>query len=104
MAYFALMFVIDLHYIVPLEELDRHMNDHVKFLKEYYKKNVFIASGRKVPRTGGIILALADSKEQVKAIMDEDPFCKLKLSQVTITEFNTSQTHPEFKKILDLKQ
>lgn len=94
------MFVIDLTYIVPLEKLDAHMTEHVKFLKKYYDKNIFVASGRKVPRTGGIILALAESKEEVEKIIQEDPFYSLKLAEFTITEFLTSQYHPDMKKIL----
>jgi uncharacterized protein YciI len=96
------MFVIDLHYIVPLEKLDAHMSDHVKFLKKYYAKNIFVASGRKVPRTGGIILALAGSRAEIEKIIEEDPFYHLKLAKFTITEFQTSQFHPEMKKILGL--
>ena len=91
------MFIVDLTYIVPLEELDQHMADHVKYLRKYYKKNVFVASGRKVPRTGGIILALADSKLAVEKIIKEDPFYKHELAEFTITEFLTSQYHPELK-------
>jgi uncharacterized protein YciI len=94
------MFIINLNYIVPLEQLDAHMTDHVKFLRHYYKKNVFVASGRKVPRTGGIILALAKSKEEVEQIISEDPFYIHKLAEFTITEFLTSQYHPELKKLL----
>lgn len=94
------MFIINLNYIVPLEKLDAHMTDHVKFLQKYYKKNVFVASGRKVPRTGGIILALAGSKEEVEQIISEDPFYIHKLAEFTITEFLTSQYHPELKKLL----
>jgi uncharacterized protein YciI len=94
------MFIIDLTYIVPLEKLDAHMTDHVKFLTKYYAKNVFVASGRKVPRTGGIILALADSKEEIEMIIKEDPFYNLKLAEFKITEFLTSQSHPELKKLL----
>lgn len=94
------MFIIDLKYIVQLEQLDALMTDHVKFLQKYYKANVFIASGRKVPRTGGIILAVAKTKEEIEAIMREDPFCIHKLAEFTVTEFLTSQTHPEFKKML----
>jgi uncharacterized protein YciI len=94
------MFIIDLKYIVPLEQLDAHMTEHVKFLKKYYEKSIFLASGRKVPRTGGIILALAKSKEEVESIMEEDPFYSLKLAEVKITEFLTSQSHPEMKKVL----
>ena len=94
------MFVVDLHYIVPLEKIDAHMGDHMKFLNKYYKLNKFVASGRKVPRTGGIILMIANSKEEVEAIMQEDPFCSQHLAKITITEFMTSQVHPELKKFL----
>jgi len=96
------MFVIDLNYIVPLEELDTHMAEHVKYLKKYYKKNVFVASGRKVPRTGGIILALAESVAAVEKIIAEDPFYKYELAEFTITQFLTSQYHPELKNLLDI--
>ena len=91
------MFIIDLNYIVPLDELDAHMADHVKYLRKYYKKNVFVASGRKVPRTGGIILALAGSKAEVEKIIKEDPFDKHQLAEFPITEFLTSQYHPDLK-------
>ena len=96
------MFIIDLNYIVPLEELDEHMAEHVKYLRKYYKKNVFVASGRKVPRTGGIILAVAKSKDEVEKIIKEDPFYKHQLAEFTITEFLTSQFHPELKNLLDI--
>lgn len=97
------MFIIDLKYIVPLEKLDAHMKEHVAFLQKYYKLNVFVASGRKVPRTGGIILALAKSKEEVEAIISEDPFHALGLAEFTITEFLTSQHHPALKALLKSK-
>jgi uncharacterized protein YciI len=85
---------------VPLEELDAHMADHVKFLRKYYKEDIFVASGRKVPRTGGIILSLAKSRDELEKIIAEDPFFKHKLAKFTITEFLTSQYHPQLKKLL----
>jgi uncharacterized protein YciI len=91
------MLIIDLKYIVPLEKIDSHMTAHVKFLKKYYDKNIFIASGRKVPRTGGIILARGASREEIEKIIQEDPFCAHHLAEFTITEFQTSQVHPHFK-------
>jgi uncharacterized protein YciI len=94
------MFIINLHYIVPLEEIDAHMADHVAFLKKYYNKNVFIASGRKVPRNGGVILAVSKSKEEIENIINEDPFIIQELAEFSITEFLTSQSHPDLKKLL----
>jgi uncharacterized protein YciI len=94
------MYIINLNYIVPLEKLDTHMTEHVKYLHKYYKQNVFVASGRKVPRTGGIILALAKSREEVDRIISEDPFYIHKLAEFTVTEFLTSQHHPDLKNLL----
>jgi uncharacterized protein YciI len=94
------MFIIDLAYIVPLEELDQHMTEHVKYLGKYYDKNIFVASGRKEPRTGGVILALADSKNTVEEIIKEDPFYKHKLAEFNVTEFLTSKYHPDLKNLL----
>lgn len=94
------MFIINLNYIRPLEEIDAHMSNHMTFLRKYYKLNVFVASGRKVPRTGGVILALAESKERIEEIIKEDAFYIHKLAEFSITEFQTSQYHPELKKLL----
>jgi uncharacterized protein YciI len=94
------MFIIDLKYIVPLEQLDEYMAEHVKYLNMYYKADVFIVSGRKVPRTGGIILAQADSKEILEKIIADDPFYKHKLAEFTITEFNASKSHPDLKGLI----
>lgn len=94
------MFIINLHYIVSLDKLDGHMAAHVKYLKKYYAKNVFVASGRKVPRTGGIILALARSKEAIEQIIEEDPFVIYNVATYTIIEFLTSQSHPDLKNLL----
>ncbi|MEQ1587972.1 MAG: YciI family protein [Cyclobacteriaceae bacterium] len=94
------MFIVNLTYVVPLEQIDAAMAEHMKFLNKHYKTNTFVASGRKVPRTGGIILVLAQSKAEVEAIMAEDPFCIHNLAEFTITEFLTSQAHPDLKKLL----
>jgi len=68
------MFVIELTYKVPLATIDAHMAAHVRFLKKYYAAGNFLLSGRKIPREGGIILAVADGRQQIEAIVEEDPF------------------------------
>jgi uncharacterized protein YciI len=94
------MFVVDLNYVASLEKIDAMMGDHMKFLRKYYKLNAFIASGRKVPRTGGIILVLAKSSDDVEKIINEDPFIINKLAEYKITEFRTSQVHPALKDLI----
>jgi uncharacterized protein YciI len=89
------MFVIELTYKAPLADIDARMRAHVAFLKKYYAAGNFLVSGRQVPRTGGIIIALADSREQIESIMAEDPFCKHGLADVRIIEFRASQRAPD---------
>jgi uncharacterized protein YciI len=51
----------------------------------------FLISGRQIPRVGGIILATANSREEVEAIAREDPFCARGLSDFRVIEFRASQ-------------
>jgi uncharacterized protein YciI len=90
------MFIIELSYIRPLDEIDFFMKAHLDFLESQYQQNRFIASGRKVPRNGGIILARADNRETIEQIVALDPFVKNKVAQATIIEFNPTMTLPGF--------
>jgi uncharacterized protein YciI len=94
------MFVINLNYIAPLEKIDAQMKEHMVFLKKAYAENLFIVSGRKIPRTGGIILATGKSKEEFETLMQQDPFVVKGLAEFTIIEFQASQSHPDFKKLV----
>ena len=86
------LFVISLRYLVPLEKIDTAMEAHLAFLKKQYQKGGFLVSGRQVPRTGGIIIAAARSRDAVQRIMKQDPLVKRKLASVDIVEFLASQT------------
>lgn len=90
------VFVVSLTYKVELSEVDQHINDHIAYLDKYYEKGNFIASGRKVPRTGGVILAHAESREKMNAILQEDPFFKADVARYEITEFVPSKVGQSF--------
>ena len=95
------MFIIDIKYIVSPEELNVHFNDHVKYLEKYYEQNIFLGWGRKVPPAGGIILALAGSKETLENIIKEDPFYEYKLAEITVTELSLAKYLPDLKKLAE---
>jgi uncharacterized protein YciI len=76
------------------------MGEHMKFISACYKNKLFLASGRKVPRTGGIILAVGSSKAAMEELMAQDPFVANGLATVTVTEFQASQVRPEMKGLL----
>jgi uncharacterized protein YciI len=85
------MFVIELIYKVDLAQIDAHMSAHVKFLRKYYKAGNFLVSGRKIPRDGGIIIAVGESRARIEAIIKEDPFYTRGLADFRIIEFRASQ-------------
>jgi len=85
------MFVIELTYKAELTEIDAHMKAHVAFLDKHYAAGRFLVSGRKIPRDGGIILSLGESRREVEAIMREDPFCAHGLAEIRVIEFRASQ-------------
>jgi len=85
------MFVIELIYKAPLADIDAHMAAHVRFLKKYYSAGNFLVSGRKIPRDGGIILAVGRSREEIDGILAEDPFHKHGLADFRVIEFRASQ-------------
>ena len=85
------MFVIELTYKADLTEIDKHMSAHVRFLKKYYASGNFLISGRKIPRDGGIILAVGKSRQHIEAVIEEDPFYARGLADFRIIEFRASQ-------------
>jgi uncharacterized protein YciI len=95
------MFVIELTYKVELAEIDAHMAAHVAFLKKYYASGNFLVSGRKIPRDGGIILAVGKSRKEIEMIAGEDPFVIHGLADVRIIEFRASQRANDIQQRLD---
>jgi uncharacterized protein YciI len=89
------MFLINVQYVKPLEEVDEALAGHVAFLKENYAKGVFVVSGRKVPRTGGIILARNVSRTELDAILEKDPFKQRGIASYKVTEFVASMAAPD---------
>jgi uncharacterized protein YciI len=86
------MFILALTYVKPNEEADKHMEPHMDWVKEGYAKGWFLASGRKVPRTGGVIFAVGQRPE-IEAYVAADPFtihgvCEYEITEVAITTAN----------------
>ncbi|MRV72301.1 GTP cyclohydrolase [Duganella sp. FT92W] len=86
------MFIISLTYLKPAEEIDALLAKHREYLREQYDNGMFLMSGRMVPRTGGVIIATADSKADIEAVIELDPFNEAGAASYTITEFVPTMT------------
>ncbi|KJD32634.1 hypothetical protein PK35_10360 [Tamlana nanhaiensis] len=87
------MFIIDVTYKSDLSLIDQHLEAHKSFLDTNYQSGYFLASGRKNPRTGGIILTQAVSIEDIHKIIAQDPFKMYDIANYHITEFIPSKTN-----------
>ncbi|MFE0735067.1 MULTISPECIES: YciI family protein [Streptomyces] len=86
------MFVLELTYTAPVERADALLDAHVAWLDEQYAAGVFIASGRKNPRDGGVILAAGVDRAEIEKIAAADPFTVEGVCAYRITEFYATKT------------
>jgi uncharacterized protein YciI len=85
------MFIIELTYIQPISEVEKYLTEHVEFLDKGFAAGYFLASGRKVPRTGGIIFCKAPDKDFALNLIEGDPFYQHQLANYTIVEIQLSK-------------
>lgn len=81
------MYLLLLNYIAPVEKIDSILEDHRIFLDKYYSMNKFVCSGRRNPRTGGVILCNASNRDEINKIINEDPFLINKVVEYEVIEF-----------------
>ena len=81
------MFILELSYIAPLDEVDRVRDEHMAWVATQYEAGRFLASGAKVPRTGGVILAKAMPRAALDDVIASDPFTRAGVAAYDVTEF-----------------
>lgn len=81
------MFIFNLTYVKPISEVERFAQAHMDYLAANYEKGYFLCSGRKNPRTGGVILCTFDSREDAERVQHEDPFHIEGIAECEIIEF-----------------
>jgi uncharacterized protein YciI len=89
-------FFLEGEHLVPFEERDPDLiAEHRRFLQRGYDQGRFLLSGPSVPPSGGVLVARAESREQLDAFLAEEPFCKARLMRFrNIIEFNPVQHQP----------
>ncbi|WP_158888693.1 YciI family protein [Amycolatopsis anabasis] len=93
------MYVVLVNYTAPLEEVDYVLPDHVEWLAKQYDHGYFLASGRRVPRDGGVIIARPMLRGKLDAILATDPFAIKHMAKYEVIEFSPTRTAPELRMI-----
>lgn len=91
------LFIVDLEYTVPMEQIQAVLEPHLDFVRAAYEQGRFVASGAKVPRTGGVIVMIAESLQAAQDYLSTDPFVTANVAKYKYTEFLPSNLHSALK-------
>ncbi|WP_115709381.1 YciI family protein [Legionella sainthelensi] len=94
------MFVIQLTYLVPLNEVDKYLQSHREFLDYYYKQGLLVASGPMKPRTGGIIIAATNDRAYLESVFKNDPYYLAEIAAYQFIEFTPVNHRAELKELI----
>ncbi len=89
-------FVVLIHYTRPMDEVAKVTPDHRAFLDQGYEKGWFLASGRRNPPTGGVLIARAPSVKELEDLLGKDPFVVQAVASHELIEFDPVKRHPEY--------
>jgi uncharacterized protein YciI len=94
------MFVVLLTYTQPLPAIDTLVPAHREFLQRMYQAGVFLLSGRKQPRDGGVILANAASAGELESLLVQDPFHVHGVARYQVIEFLPTMAAPALQSLV----
>jgi len=94
------MFIFNLTYKKPISEVEEFLDAHREYLDKNYESGKFICSGRKNPRTGGIILCNCSGDQEAQEIISKDPFYFNGVAEYDIIEFEPSKYSDAFSKCI----
>jgi len=94
------MYIVSLSYFRPVEEVETLLEPHIQWLDRYFAAGVFIAAGRKDPRTGGIILVKDIDRARLDTLLAEDPF--VAVANYEVTKLNVTRAAEEFAALVGI--
>ena len=81
-------FIVEITYTVPVEKLANVTPVHRAFLQTGFDSGLLLFAGPQVPRVGGMVVARADSLEEIQQFFAEDPYQVQGLGTYRFIEFN----------------
>ena len=89
-------FFLEGQHLVPFEQRSPELiAAHRRFLQQGYDDGRFLVSGPSIPPTGGILIARAESLDELNSFLADEPFCKAKVMRFSkIVEFEPVQYQP----------
>jgi len=94
------MFLVNMNFVDMEQVTPELVEQHRAYLASEYEKNLLLFGGRKVPRTGGILLSQHPTERALRAVLEADPFIQSGAVEYNITEFTPVMASQSFSHIL----
>jgi uncharacterized protein YciI len=90
-------YIVEIIYKVPFEEIQKVSPAHRVYLDEGYEKGMLLMSGPQNSKTGGIVIARANHKNEIEDFFAKDPYHTEGVAEHRFIEF-TPVKHNELIK------
>jgi uncharacterized protein YciI len=95
------MYLLLSTYHASLDTMDALLPEHRTYLDHYRDDGVFLLWGRRVPRTGGVIVAHGVDRARIDTIVAEDPFVRANTATYQVIEIQPTGGLPELTALLN---
>ena len=88
-------------YTAPRERIEELVPAHREYLRRHFAAGTFVVSGRRVPWTGGLIVAQGLTRAELDAVIAEDPFAQAGVAETEVVEFAPLFAAEGLERLLD---
>ena len=90
-------FVVEIKYTAHIDKITELRPAHREFLDQGYKKGIILMSGPQTPQIGGIIVARAETMEDLAKFLQDDPYRLNDVADYTYIQFAPRNYQPLLK-------
>lgn len=95
------MFLVDMNFIDMDKITVELTQQHKTYLEREYQSNQLLFGGRKVPRTGGVLISKHATEQELRQVLDSDPFIQSGAVSYSITEFIPVMASKDYTQLLE---
>jgi uncharacterized protein YciI len=95
------MYLLVSRYTAPRERVEELVPAHREYLRRHFEAGHFVVSGRRVPWDGGVVVARGLSREELDAVIAEDPFAQADAAETEVVAFEPLFAAPGLGQLLE---
>lgn len=80
-------YIVEIIYRAPMERIEQTVAAHRQYLQTGFDSGVLLCSGPQLPRSGGILVARATSREELERFIANDPYKLEQVADYRVIEF-----------------